>query len=183
MVVKLPADAKLYAEGKPLSLTSAERSFVTPELPPGREYNYTFRVEYDRNGRTLSESRTIVVLPGKMSTVEFADLVAKTENAPVPKSMPEIKPASTTSLTKTAPATERARIVVKVPAGATLFVNDAKHTANEFRTPPLPTGKEYSYTMKVEMIRNGQSESASQKVTVRAGDSLVVDFTSAVASR
>jgi uncharacterized protein (TIGR03000 family) len=185
VVVKLPADARLSAEGKTLSLTSAERSFVTPELPTGREYNYTFRVEYDRNGRTLSESRTIAVAPGRVSTLEFADLVQKTDATPVPipKPMPETKPANTTSLTKSEPTGERANIAVKVPAGATLFVNDAKQTSSEFRTPPLPSGKDFSYTMKIETIRNGTSETATQKVTVRAGDRLTVDFTTAVAGR
>ena len=33
VVVKLPADAKLYAEGRPLTQTSGERTFVTPPLP------------------------------------------------------------------------------------------------------------------------------------------------------
>jgi uncharacterized protein (TIGR03000 family) len=189
VVVKLPADARLFAEGKTLSLTSAERSFVTPELPTGREYNYTFRVEYDRNGRTLSESRTIAVMPGKVSMLEFADLVQRTDATPVPipRPMPETKPANTTSLTKSEPADERAgdraSIAVKVPAGATLFVNDAKQKSSEFRTPPLPSGKDYSYTMKVETIRNGMAETATQKVIVRAGDRLTVDFTTAVAGR
>lgn len=176
VIVKLPADAKLFAEGKELALTSGERAFVTPELPQGREYNYTFRVEYDRGGRTLSESRTVSVTPGKVSTVEFNELA---KGDPIPKAMPEAKPATTTSVVKSepAPAGERARLSVKVPMGATLYVNDAKQGTNEFRTPPLPAGKEFTYTMKIETLRNGMPESVTQQVKFRAGDSIMVDFT------
>ncbi len=183
VIVKLPADARLYAEGKPLRLTSAERAFVTPELPQGRDYNYTFRVEYDREGRTVTDARTVAVTPGKVSNVEFNDL-ASGKVDPIPKAMPEsIKPAMATSLPKSEPVGERARFTVKVPAGATLFVNDAKQNANEFRTPPLPAGQQFSYVMKIESLRNGYPEQVSQKVTFRAGDNLTVDFTDTQASR
>lgn len=175
VIVKLPADAKLFAEGRELGLTSGERSFVTPELPTGREYRYTFRVEYIRAGRALTESRTIPVTPGKVSTVEFSDLAKDA----MPKPMPEAKPATTTSVTKMEHATERARLMVKVPAGATLFVNDAKQSTTEFRTPPLPGGREFTYTMKIETLRNGMPESVIQQVKFRAGDSITVDFTAA----
>jgi len=179
VIVKLPADSKLYAEGKALSLTSGERAFVTPELPPGREYNYTFRIEYDRNGRTLGETRTVVVTPGKVSTIEFNDVASsKLDPTPIPKAMPEAaKPALATSLQKSEPTTERARITVKMPAGATLFVNNAKQSAGDFHTPLLPTGREFTYVMKIETTRNGLAEQVSQKVTFRAGDNLTVDFT------
>lgn len=96
--------------------------------------------------------------------------------------MPE-KPAMATSLPKSEPAGERARITVKVPAGATLFVNDAKQSASEFRTPTLPAGKEFTYAMKIETTRNGLPEQVSQKVTFRAGDNITVDFTDTRASR
>src|SRR5439155_3855645 len=50
VVVRLPADARLYADNTALRLTGTERRFVTPELPAGQEYTYRFRVEYDRDG-------------------------------------------------------------------------------------------------------------------------------------
>lgn len=177
VIVRLPADARLYAEGSALSLTGAERSFVTPELTPGREYTYTFRVEYERGGRTQTESRSVVVTPGKVSTLEFADAGPRTE---APKAMPETKPMS---LVKDESSLARAVLMVKVPAGATLYVNDARQSGTEFRTPPLPAGKEFTYTMRIETTRNGYPEQISQKVTFRAGDSLTVDFTNQMALR
>lgn len=76
VLIKLPADARLYADNKALALQGTERRFVTPELPGGQDYVYRFRVEYDRNGETLSATRKVAVRSGAMISVEFADLTA-----------------------------------------------------------------------------------------------------------
>ena len=93
VVVKLPTDAKLYAEGRPLPQTSGERTFVTPPLPGGRDYTYSFRAEYVRDGETISQSKRVAVRPGQSATVEFADLtLAKTGAKPDP--VPLTRPTS-----------------------------------------------------------------------------------------
>ena len=78
-------------------------------------------------------------------------------------------------------ATERAKITVKLPAGATLFVdgkkNDRTELVREFNTPPLSPGQDYAYIMKAEMVRGGQPESQTMKVTFRAGEITFADFT------
>ncbi len=52
VTVKLPADARLYVDGVPCPLTSATRSFDTPELDAGRSYYYTLKAEVVRDGET-----------------------------------------------------------------------------------------------------------------------------------
>ena len=203
VVVRLPADAKLYAEGRPLALESAERSFVTPVLPAGREFEYTFRAEYVRDGETISQTKKVTVRAGGTMAVEFTDLTAK---RPVTETKSESPKADLTSrpatpgnpflggtTVPTGPAVpqmpvgqpvsaERARITVKVPAGVTLYVddkrNDRTEPTREFTTPPLPAGQEFAYTMKAERVRNGQPESQTQKITFRAGEIVTVDFSS-----
>src|SRR5205814_8158631 len=96
VVVRLPADAKLFAEGRLLALPSSERTFVTPPLQMGPEYTYTFRAEYLRDGETIARSKTVAVKPGGTVTVEFADGVAKAE----PRKA-ESAPAKPTSIPKT----------------------------------------------------------------------------------
>ena len=78
MIVKLPADARLFADARPLSLTGAERKFVSPELPSGPEFTYRFRIEYERDGETMSVTKKVPVRAGGTVTIEFADLTAKT---------------------------------------------------------------------------------------------------------
>jgi uncharacterized protein (TIGR03000 family) len=194
VVVKLPADARLYAEGRPLPQTSGERTFVTPPLPGGRDYTYSFRAEYVRDGETISQSKRVAVRPGQSATVEFADLtLAKTSKPdPVPLARPTSTKAEPVSkptnpfINGTAPAPsalERARITVKLPPGATLYVDGKKNErtgpVREFSTPVLRPGQEYAYLMKAEVTRNGRPESQTTKVTFRAGEIVTVDFTAA----
>lgn len=214
VVVKLPTDAKLFAEGRELTLTSAERTFVTPVLPAGPGYTYTFRTEYSRDGETISQSKRVQVVAGGAVSVEFVDLttarrpnprgdaIAKDAEpkptdlglgliAPVaPVSVEAPPPARPNPFLATPPATkpaaapavgDRARITVKLPPGATLYVDDKKNEktdpVREFATPPLPAGQEFAYLMKSERLRDGRPEYQIQKVTFRAGEILTVDFT------
>ncbi|GIW84230.1 MAG: hypothetical protein KatS3mg106_743 [Gemmataceae bacterium] len=262
VIVRLPADARLFAENRQLRQTGAERTFVTPPLPPEREYTYRFRVEYDRHGETVSISRQVKVRPGETVQVTFTDLTARNasgsearslerlagsptaqdkpkspastpsegttaaptsgekeppahsspptspqsdpssqqqRSAPEPRkgaSSPTDTPASSTTAHFGQPAafsqpatslsgnltTASTTLIVKLPPGATLFVNDqplpfSPHTVRRFRTPPLPVGQEYAYLLRVEYVRNGQRESLTQKVPFRPGEQIELDLT------
>lgn len=202
VIVRLPADAKLFAEGRPLALESAERSFVSPVLPVGREFEYTFRAEYVRDGETISQAKKVTVRAGGTQTVEFADLTRRAPAAETKVEPPKVEltgrtagvvpPANNPFLGGGAtvpqvpagrPATaERARITVKVPAGVTLYVDDKRNDrtdpTREFTTPPLPPGQDFAYVMKAERTRDGRPETQTQKITFRAGEIVTVDFTS-----
>ncbi len=205
VVVKLPADARLFADNRALNLTGAERKFVSPELPTGQEFVYRFKAEYERDGELVSVTKKIAVRPGLAVTVEFADLTAArpagpgaatatgldksdkglapakpTAQEPV-KAEPPIRPAPAPDA-PALPGGDRATITVKLPPGATLYVDDRKSPSQDpvrsFATPPLPAGREFAYLIKAEVVRNGQPETLTQKVPFRAGERVVVDFTS-----
>jgi uncharacterized protein (TIGR03000 family) len=76
--------------------------------------------------------------------------------------------------------TARATIVVNLPAEAKLSVDGtatAKTSATrEFVTPPLQNGKTYVYTMKAEVVRDGEAQVVSKEVTVRPGQTTNVSF-------
>lgn len=206
VTVRLPADAKLYADGAALRLTGGERKFVTPELPGGMEYTYQLTAEYERNGEVVSVTKKVAVRAGGTAAVEFADLTAARpaprieKDAPVvkgdpvaaaPVSLPKVPappglfggtPAPAAPAAPPAPAAgERASITVKLPPGATLYVDDRKNASADavrrFTTPPLPAGREFGYLLKAEVVRNGQPEALIQKVAFKAGEQVVVDFT------
>jgi uncharacterized protein (TIGR03000 family) len=203
VLVKLPADARLYADSKALTLTGTERKFVSPELPAGQEFVYRFRAEYERGGETVSVTKKVPVKAGATLTIEFTDLTAAKaapeqnadkkgeRNANAIAATPTSNPGTGTAITPVAlptitptpgtPATERATISVKLPPGAILYVDDKKSPSNEpvrqFTTPPLPTGREFSYLLRAEIVRNGQTETFTQKVPFRAGERVEVDFT------
>ncbi len=73
VTVKLPADARLYVDGVPCPLTSATRSFNTPELETGRSYYYTLKAEFVRDGAPHTLSKRVTVEAGKQVTVEFKE--------------------------------------------------------------------------------------------------------------
>ena len=210
VVVRLPADAKLFADNRALNLTGAERKFVSPELPTNQEFIYRFRAEYDREGETVSVTKKVTVRGGTTVMIEFTDLTVaakpsnttpgtttanasdKTDKGTTPlvkpvaqepvKAEPPIKPAPANDFPTSPPVGDRATITVKLPPGATLYVDDRKSPSQEpvrsFATPPLPTGREFAYLLNAEVVRNGQPETLTQKVPFRAGERVVVDFTS-----
>lgn len=196
VLVKLPADAKLFVEGRPLSVTNGTRAFVTPPLPADRDAVYAFKMEYPHHGDTHAVTKTVRVRAGTTQTVEFAD--PRTADKAV-RTLPDVptvpntdRPALATAAGKPAAAGEvptvqppfpqdRAKLTVHLPPGATLFVNGAKNErkelVREFVTPKLAAGKTYQYAMKIEQTRNGLPESQEQVVDFRPGDVLTVDFT------
>ena len=72
-------------------------------------------------------------------------------------------------------------VVVRVPEGAKLFANgqptNLTGTERTFATPALTPGHDFTYTMSVEWTANGETKTAKQQVTVRAGYRTAVDFT------
>jgi uncharacterized protein (TIGR03000 family) len=68
----------------------------------------------------------------------------------------------------------RATLVVEVPADAKLFIDDqpmkASAAKRTFQTPPLQPGQLYYYMVRVEVTRDGQSKSETQRVIIRPGE-------------
>lgn len=190
VLIRLPADAQLYADNAALRLTGPERKFVTPELPTGQEFTYRFRAEYEREGEVISVSKKVVVRAGGSVAIEFTDLTGAkpavgttstpSGSGPVVAS-PVSNPIVKTPAADTPAVSDRATITVSLPPGATLYVDDRKSSSTDavrqFTTPPLPAGREFAYLMKAEIVRNGQPESLTQKIAIRGGERVVVDFT------
>ncbi len=90
----------------------------------------------------------------------------------MPKPKPKPKTGDTDKKDETsiaAPAT----IVVTLPADAKLTIDDNLTTSTSasrvFATPALDAGKEFHYTLKAEIVRDGKKLTATERVTVMAG--------------
>jgi uncharacterized protein (TIGR03000 family) len=157
VIVRLPTDAKLFANGQLTDLTSSERWFSTPVIAKDRDFQYTMKIEYTRDGKNLSDSKIVKVRAGEVSVVEFAEL-------------------GTTDLVTSI-------IKVNAPANAKVFVQDRQELpegAKEFRTPPLSKGREYAYSFRAEVSKDGKKQSQTQRVSFKAGEPVTVDFTEMV---
>ncbi|MHB1426507.1 MAG: EF-hand domain-containing protein [Gemmataceae bacterium] len=75
---------------------------------------------------------------------------------------------------------ERATIQVDLPEDARLTF-DGESTISTgshrvFLSPPLSRGREYSYTLRAELMRDGEAAFLSKTITVRAGEETPVDL-------
>lgn len=72
------------------------------------------------------------------------------------------------------------RITVRLPAEARLFVNDdpcpLTSETRSFTTPPLNPEREYAYTLRAEVVRNGQTFSEVKRVVFRGGKAVQIEF-------
>jgi uncharacterized protein (TIGR03000 family) len=80
-----------------------------------------------------------------------------------------------------APATNAARIVVRLPADAQLWVDDYQSNqtgpVRQLNTPAsLEPGRAYHYTLKAQWNQNGQPVTQERTVSFQAGQSVDVDF-------
>jgi uncharacterized protein (TIGR03000 family) len=90
--------------------------------------------------------------------------------------------ASTASYTPRANSGASARLVVTLPADATLYVDGNATRSNDqsvrtFRTPELTAGEQFVYTLKAEVVRDGKTLSESKQVIVTAGAETSASFT------
>jgi uncharacterized protein (TIGR03000 family) len=94
---------------------------------------------------------------------------------------PRLKDGNETSadtLVSTAP--RAARITVNLPADARLWVDNVfcplTSATRSFPTPPLEPGREFYYTLRAEVTREGQTRVQTQRITVGAGRQVNVEF-------
>lgn len=71
VLVSLPVDATLTIDGQATVAQCASREFVSPALEAGKDYAYTIKVEIVRDGKSVSESKTVIVRAGETSEVSF----------------------------------------------------------------------------------------------------------------
>jgi uncharacterized protein (TIGR03000 family) len=65
----LPAEAKVTIDDMVTDSTSATRTFVSPPLEPGAEYNYNIKVQIMRDGRPVIAQKQITVHAGEIAKV------------------------------------------------------------------------------------------------------------------
>jgi uncharacterized protein (TIGR03000 family) len=74
----------------------------------------------------------------------------------------------------------RAKLIVEVPADAKLYIDDqlmkTPSTRRVYSTPDLEQGQAYYYVVKVEVVRDGQVQTETKRVILRAGEVIRADF-------
>lgn len=77
-------------------------------------------------------------------------------------------------------ANTEATLIVNLPADATLTIDGEETNSTSARrvfvTPVLEQGKEYEYTLKAKIVRDGETKIATTKVTFRPGETKLVEL-------
>ena len=76
LIVAVPAGADLYIDDHKMKTQSERRTFQTPELEPGQTYFYEVRVEVERDGKTLSTTKRVLLKAGQEVRADFNDMDA-----------------------------------------------------------------------------------------------------------
>src|SRR5206468_388604 len=72
LTIRVPDNARVWVDEMPTQQAGAVREFVTPgNLDPNQTYSYTFRMEWEENGRTVTQSRTVHFRPGSQVVVDL----------------------------------------------------------------------------------------------------------------
>lgn len=71
IVVQVPADAKVFVNGALTKSTGTERQYFSVGLKAGYSYKYDIRVEVERNGQTISESKSVTLTAGSRDSLAF----------------------------------------------------------------------------------------------------------------
>jgi uncharacterized protein (TIGR03000 family) len=80
-----------------------------------------------------------------------------------------------------------AKVTINLPANAKLWVDQVEcpltSNVRVFNTPALQPGQTYYYTLRIEVDRDGNQFSDSQRVVVSAGQQVTVNFGSALTAQ
>jgi uncharacterized protein (TIGR03000 family) len=73
LIIEKPADAQIFVDNQPVKSEGPTQRFATPVLDPSQAYYYMVRVEMNRDGRAVSESRRVIVHAGQTLQETFRD--------------------------------------------------------------------------------------------------------------
>jgi uncharacterized protein (TIGR03000 family) len=149
VIVSLPADAKLIAEGQQTAGSGSERSFITPSLPEGQDFHYTLKIEYQDGTETKTKTAKLTVRGGHRSELDF-------------------NVHSASQVTVNLPA--EGKLFVN---GSQALSKGGEH---KFITPELPKGQPFTYQFRAEIVREGKTEVINREVKFKAGEPVSVDF-------
>lgn len=155
VTVKVPADAKVFVNDRPTTSTGTDREYVSHDLTPGARYNYNIRAEFERDGKTVSETKSVQLAAGQTASLDFIGEA-------------QVQTADNTDT--------RTTLIVRLPADAKLFLagHETKATGEvrEFSTTKLPNGGQWQkYEIKAVVDRDGRQEVREQSIELAAGES------------
>jgi len=165
--VKVPADAKVFVNDRPTTSTGSDREYISRDLQPGSGYSYKVRAEFVRNGKPVTEEKTVRMTAGQTSSLTFTEGENQVQTA------------------DSGETDTRTTLKVRLPADAKLFLagheTKAVGKVREFSTDKLPAGSQWAtYDIRAVVNRDGHEEVREQTVSLEAGQTreIAINFDS-----
>ena len=152
--VKVPTDAKVFVNDRPTTSAGIDREYISRDLRPGARYSYSVRAEFVRDGKPVTEEKTVRLTAGQTVSLNFTEAEKQVLSADSGETRTTLK--------------------VRLPADAKLYLagHETKATGGvrEFSTTKLPAGSQWAtYDIRVVVSRNGHDEVREQTVSLEAG--------------
>lgn len=71
IAVNLPADAKVTINGRPTTSTGKHRTYVSSNVLVNSSYHYVLRVDFTRDGKPVTEEKSVDLSAGKTASLTF----------------------------------------------------------------------------------------------------------------
>jgi uncharacterized protein (TIGR03000 family) len=84
LAVSVPADAKVFVNNHPTKSTGASRQYVSRALQAGSSYTFKVRAEFVRDGKPMSQEKTVQLTAGQTAALEFGDPAVQTAEGASP---------------------------------------------------------------------------------------------------
>lgn len=155
LTVKVPADAKVFVNDRATSSTGEDREYISRDLQPGAQYSYKVRAEFVRDGKPVTEEKSVQLTAGQSSALSFTG----------EQQVQTAKEADT-----------RTTLIIRLPEDAKLYLagkaTKATGEVREFSTNKLPAGAQWqTYAIRAVVTRDGHEEVREQSVSLKAGES------------
>jgi uncharacterized protein (TIGR03000 family) len=164
--VNVPAEATIYVNGTQTTSTGTQRQYISRGLSADNRYEYEIRAEMVRDGKTLTETKSVTLGPGQEVNLSFN--FDGNKEAPV-----------------AAGNKAKTKLTLHVPADAKVFLagheTNATGEVREFTTSNLASGAEWNhYTVHVVSNVDGRDVSKDETITLTGGEDrdLTFDFNS-----
>lgn len=72
LTVQVPAEARVFINGKETSSLGATRVFTAKGLTPGKKYDFVVKMQTTRDGKSLEEVKKIALAVGERDTIALA---------------------------------------------------------------------------------------------------------------
>jgi uncharacterized protein (TIGR03000 family) len=155
--VSVPDNAVVYVNDNRTTSTGSDRTYVSRGLATGRNYAYKVRVEFEVDGKSITQTKSASLTAGSDIRLVF-DAPAAAENVAEKPEPP------TTELSLTVPAN------AKVTLAGSLTQQTGEQ--RQFSTTRLSPGETWeNYVILVEVERDGKTVEMERTITLIGGQS------------